>query len=246
MSVVGSLLHISNCLRPDISYAVGVLARHAAAPGPSHVKACKRVVAYLYNTRCLGIVFKRDIQGEEANVPKLFEKGRHPLTNESDPMNNFRVFADSDFAGDLETRRSTSGVVILLNGGPIAWSSQLGKAVATSTCEAEINAATQACKDAVHLHGILCDIGVREHSRTVQIEEDNSAAKAQVEGGIRFIRNAKHYGLKLAFLQELTVDKVVSWNYCPSENQIADLLTKSLDQEKFERFVRQILSHVVT
>ena len=48
LSVVGSLLHISNCLRPDISYAVGVLARHAAAPGPSHVKACKRVVAYLF------------------------------------------------------------------------------------------------------------------------------------------------------------------------------------------------------
>ena len=124
-------------------------------------QSLQKSVAYLYNTRCLGIVFKRNIQGEEANVPKLFEKGRHTLTNESDPTNNFRVFADSDFAGDLETRRSTSGVVILLNGGPIAWSSQLGKAVATSTCEAEINAATQACKDAVHLHGILCDIGVR-------------------------------------------------------------------------------------
>ncbi len=118
--------------------------------------------------------------------------------------------------------------------------------MATSTCEAEINAATQACTDAVHLHSILCDIGVREPSRTVQIEEDNSAAKAQVEGGIRFIRNANHYGLKLAFLQELTVDEVVSWNFCPSENQLAELLTKSLDQEKFERFVKRILSHVVT
>ena len=194
----------------------------------------------------MGITFRRGIRGEESNVPKLFEKGRHPLTDESDPANNFRVFADSDFAGDLETRKSTSGIIILLNGGPIAWSSQLGKAVATSTCEAEINAATEACKDAVHIHGVLCDLGVRDRTRTIQIEEDNSAAKAQVEGGIRFVRNAKHYGLKLALLQELTVDKVVSWNYCPTRDQLADLLTKSLNKETFEGFVMRILSYVTT
>ena len=54
--LVGSLLHISNCLRPDVSYAaVGNLARFAAAPGDAHVKAARRVLQYLYRTKSLGI-----------------------------------------------------------------------------------------------------------------------------------------------------------------------------------------------
>ena len=59
LSVVGSLLHFANCVRCDISLAVGVLARHAMAPGPAHVKAVKRVVQYLYGTRSLGITYRK-------------------------------------------------------------------------------------------------------------------------------------------------------------------------------------------
>ena len=43
------------------------------------------------------------------------------------------------------------GIIVILHGGPIAWTSKLGKTVATSTCEAEVNAAAAAAKDAVHL-----------------------------------------------------------------------------------------------
>jgi len=59
LSVVGSLLHIANCVRPDIATAVGILARHALCPGAPHVKAAKRVVQYLWNTKSLGITYYR-------------------------------------------------------------------------------------------------------------------------------------------------------------------------------------------
>ena len=139
LSVVGSLLHISNCLRPDISYAVGNLARFANAPGAAHVRAAKRVLQYLYQSRTLGITYYRDCD-QQRNVPLMYEGAKHPLDN---GINKTQVFADSDYAAD-ETRRSTMGGIVMQNGGPISWFSTLGKTVALSTCEAEINAAVTA------------------------------------------------------------------------------------------------------
>ena len=115
------------------------MARHAAAPGGQHVQALKRVLMYLYNTKSLGIVYR---SSTSSDLPLIFEKGRHPLDDGSSP---FQVFSDADYAVDY-TRRSMVGVVIVLHGGPIAWTSTLGKTVAMSTCEAEVNAATAAAK----------------------------------------------------------------------------------------------------
>ena len=117
LSVIGSLLHIANCVRCDIAHAVGVLARHAMFPGVSHVRAAKRVLMYLYSTRNLGILYHRE--NTARNVPRMFEGAKHPLDNGS---NLLRTFADSDYAAD-ETRRSTMGIIVFLNGGPISWTS---------------------------------------------------------------------------------------------------------------------------
>ena len=154
LSVVGSLLHFTNCMRPDIAFAVGVLARHSLAPGKAHVRAARRVVMYLYNTRHLKIVYRRPDELGGRNVPVMHEGAKHPLDN---GLNRLQVFADSDYAGD-ETRKSTYGRIVMMNGGPIAWSSTLGETVATSTCEAEIHAAVLAVKDAVHIKRLLKDL----------------------------------------------------------------------------------------
>ena len=168
LSVVGSLLHIANSVRCDIALAVGILARHSATPGPQHVNAAKRVVMYLYNTRALGITYFRDCTCP--NIPRMYEGARHPLDN---GVNRMQVFADSDYAMDY-SRRSTMGNVIMLNGGPVSWSSILGKTVATSTCEAEVNAAVVAAKEAVHVRQLLIDLQLMSESTPIQIAEDNS------------------------------------------------------------------------
>ena len=94
-----------------------------------------RVVQYLWNTRTLGITYRRPSAAQSANIPRMYEKAKHPL---DDGTNLLQTFSDSDYAEDV-SRRSTMGVVVLMNGGPISWSSILGKTVATSTCEAEVN-----------------------------------------------------------------------------------------------------------
>jgi hypothetical protein len=236
LSVVGSLLHISNCLRPDISYAVGNLARFAAAPGAAHVKAAKRVLQYLYQSRSLGITYYRDCD-QQRNVPLMYEGAKHPL---DDGINKTQVFADSDYAAD-ETRRSTMGGIVMQNGGPISWFSTLGKTVALSTCEAEINAAVTAAKDAIHLRRLLHDLNLASDDKPIQIAEDNSAAISQAAAGIRAVRKAKHYEVRLRFLQELVSSKAIEFVYCPTDIQLADLLTKPLLPDRHMTLTMAIL-----
>ena len=235
LSVVGSLLHIANCVRCDIAHAVGVLARHAMFPGQSHVRAAKRVLMYLYNTRALGIFYRRD--SPHRNVPLMYEGAKHPLDN---GRNLLQVFADSDYAAD-DTRRSTMGIIVFLNGGPISWTSTLGKTVATSTCEAEVNAAVLAAKDALHIQRLMFDLSLAPADRPVTIEEDNAACIAQATSGLRHVRTAKHYEVRLRFLQQLVVDKHVTFNYCPTKSQFADFMTKPLEPVPFVRFRDAIL-----
>ena len=152
-----------------------------------------------------------------------------------------QFFADSDYAAD-ETRRSTMGIVTMLNGGPISWTSTLGKTVALSTCEAEVMAACSAARDALHISRMLQDLQLVPLNYTLQIAEDNSACISQAHAGIRHIRNAKHYEVKLRFLQDLVVQKQIEFVYCPTDEQLADFFTKPLEEEKFTFFRDRIMS----
>ena len=92
-------------------------------PGKAHVRACKRVLAckrvvqYLFNTRALGITYRRPRADVKKHVPLMYKGAKHPL---DDGTNKLQVFADSDYAAD-HNRRSTHGSVTMMNGGPISW-----------------------------------------------------------------------------------------------------------------------------
>jgi hypothetical protein len=242
LCVVGSLLLTANCVRCAIAHAVGVLCRHALYPGMSHVRAAQRVLVYqlfliyLYNTRHHGILYGRD-SSPVRNAARMYEGARHPL---GDSSNLTKIFADSDYAAD-ETRRSTMGIIVFLNGGPISWTYVLGKTVATSTFEAEINAACVAAKDALLIQRLLFDLGLAPEDRPVIIEEDNAACVAQASSGLRHVRAAKHYEIRLRFLQQLVVDKQITFNYCPTEFRLADFITKPLESTLFMKFRDQAL-----
>ena len=235
LSCCGSLLHIANSVRCDVACSVGILCRHAASYGEEHIKAAKRIIRYLYATRTFGLVYRR---GD--NIPQVFAQGRHPK-DDGTRESHMRVFVDSDFAMD-ETRRSTMGSVTLLNGAPVSWTSTLGKTVATSTCEAEINAAVAGAKDAIHLRSMLRELGV-DHGK-IFLHEDNSAAISQGAGGLRLVRNAKHYAIKLRWLQQVIVDGDIGFVYTPTKEQLADCFTKPNDEDLFLKFRKQLVQDV--
>ena len=225
LNVVGSLLHIAQCTRPDIAYAVGALARHSNSVGAQHIRAANRVVQYLYNTRHMYIQYGTD--NNSPNEPTVYESGRSPNMPEA--------YADADYAMDKATRRSTSGGIIFLNGGPITWSSKLQPIVALSTAEAEIIAATDITKEVVHLKLLLSELGVRNSADPVEIHEDNQAC-ILMGNSMKSSRAAKHYEVRLHYLQQSVNNNTIKFSYCPTEDMVADCLTKPLDEDKFVHF----------
>jgi hypothetical protein len=101
-----------------------------------------------------------------------------------------------------------------------------------------------AAKDAIHLKNLLVELGQMPNDFPIRIAEDNSAAIAHAEAGLAHIRNAKHYAVRLRFLQQLVLDKEVEFVYTPTDEQLADFMTKPLDVTKFQRF-RDVLLSVV-
>lgn len=94
---VGCLMYAMICTRPDIAYALSQVAKFCENPTEVHWQAVKKIMAYLKNTAGIGFCFYS-----------------------SSYDNQLLAFSDSDFAGDHDTRRSTTGFVLMLNGGPIA------------------------------------------------------------------------------------------------------------------------------
>lgn len=122
-SVVGSLMYLAQCTRPDLAYAVGVLSQHLDWPGFQHWKAANHVLRYLAGTVNLGIRYS----GLSSPEPV------RGLKSEDCPQ----ALCDADWAGDKDTRRSTTGYVFVLAGGAISWRSKLQSTVALSSTEAE-------------------------------------------------------------------------------------------------------------
>jgi len=203
--LIGSLMYLAVTTRPDIAYAVGALARYMSCPTMTHWQAAKGVLRYIAGTANVGITF-----------------GSSDLTLEA--------YCDADYAGDTDTRRSTTGYVFILGGGAISWSSRLQPTVAASTTEAEYMAAGSACKEALWLRKLAKDLGL--NTGAIAIGSDN-------QGAIKLLRNpvtsmrSKHIDVVHHFARERVSRGEVNYHYVNTNDMIADALTKPLPPTKF-------------
>jgi len=181
--LVGSLLYLSNCTRPDIAHCVEVLAKYMSQPTTMHWDAALNVLRYLGGTADHGVCFGGD-------------KGTC----------EFAGYCDADYAGDLDTRRSTTSYVFVLNVGAISWSSRRQQTVAASTAEAEYMAAAAATKEALWLRTLFGDL--RFLVQPVVIRVDN-------QGALHFLKNpissmkSKHINVLHHFARERAARKEV-------------------------------------
>jgi hypothetical protein len=204
--LVGSLMYLSVTTRPDIAQAVGALARYMAAPTTAHWQAAKHVLRYLSGTTTYGITFGATNTGLEA-------------------------YCDADYAGDQDTRRSTTGYLFTLNGGAISWSSRLQPTVAVSTTEAEYMAAAYAIKEALWLRTLLRDLS--QDITTVTIKADSQSAIKLLKNPV-FSMRSKHIDVIYHFARERVARKDVAFKYIPTNQMAADALTKPLSADKFK------------
>ena len=146
-------------------------------------------------------------------------------------------FTDSDFQGDIDSSKSTSGYVFTLNGGAICWKSVKQTCVADSTTEAEYVAASEAAKEAVWLQKFLLDLHViPSANRPITLYYDNSGAVAQSKEP-RSHKKQKHILRKYHLIRDFIDrgDTVVT--KIASEENLADPFTKSLPKRVFEKHV---------
>ena len=140
-NAVGCLMYLMVCTRPDISHAVSVVSRYMADPGKEHWNAVKWIFRYLTGTHDFSILFDQRASTEAMG------------------------YVDFDYAGDLDSRKSTTGYVFRFAGGPICWNSTLQDAIALSTTEAKYMVMTEAGKEAAWLSGLVNELGFKQIGR---------------------------------------------------------------------------------
>ena len=204
-SLVGSLLYAAVCTRPDIAYAVGVLCRFMAAPTTQHWDAAIWLLRYLHGTSQHGLVY-----GQQS-----FLQG----------------YCDADYAGDLNSRKSTTGLIFVFNKAPISWSSRLQPTVALSTAEAEYMAAADAVKEALWLRKLLMDFN--QPIGPVPIYGDNQGALKLLKHPIASARS-KHIDTRHHFARERVAFGEVKFAYISTDYMLADILTKALPKTRIE------------
>ncbi|GAX79480.1 hypothetical protein CEUSTIGMA_g6921.t1 [Chlamydomonas eustigma] len=150
-------------------------------------------------------------------------------------------YCDADYAGDMDTRRSTTGYVFSMHGGAISWSSRLQPTVAMSSCEAEYMSAASAVKEALWLRKLAADLNLE--LKTLNMYCDN-------QGSIKLLRHpiasarSKHIDVMHHFVRERVARGEVQFEYCSTERMVADIFTKALPVTKLE-FCRQELGLMI-
>ncbi|SDA04126.1 BZ3500_MvSof-1268-A1-R1_C045g00141 [Microbotryum saponariae] len=175
MQAIGCLLYAATGTRPDISYAVGYLARFSASPTPEHWTAIKTVFRYLRGTARLGLHY----------------------SSEQGKFSGFTGYSDADWGTCTTSSRSTMGYSFHLAGSVISWSSKVQNRVADSTTDAEYLALSHASKEAGHLQELLMELGIDTRA-PVQLYGDNQGAIALAKNPTlhhrsRHIRIREHF-----------------------------------------------------
>ncbi|KAK6121804.1 hypothetical protein DH2020_044417 [Rehmannia glutinosa] len=207
--IVGSLMYLS-ATRPDIMFAVSLLSRYMDRPTELHFQAAKRVLRYVKCTVDLGIFYKNG--GDE----KLIS------------------YTDSDYAGDLDDRKSTSGYVFLLSSGAVSWSSKKQPIVTLSTTEAEFVAAASCACQAIWMRRILEDFHHVQSGDTTIFCDSSSAIELSKNPVLH--GRSKHIDVRFHFLRDLVKDKIIKLLHCHTQEQVADIMTKPLKLDLFLKF----------
>lgn len=141
-------------------------------------------------------------------------------------------YSDSDHAGDLDDRKSTTGSLFLINGCPVTWQSAKQQAVALSSCEAEYMAASATACQAAWLRRLLGEL-LNKEEEMVKIYIDNQSAIQLIKNPVFHERN-KHIDTRFHYIRRCVEDGKIAVEHIGTTNQLADILTKSLGRIQFQ------------
>ena len=200
--LVGSLLYLTVNTRPDLAHAASVLSRFMSCATQEHWKAAKRVLRYIAGSLDRGLVYT-------CGAPLI------------------EVYTDSDYAGDPDSCKSTSGAVVLSRGGAVVWGSKLQTVAAASTCEAEYVAAAAAVKEVLWLRKLMGEMS-GEMSREHLYGDDQTALVIMQQHTPGAAGRTKHIDVAYHFVRHTVLQGDIEAVFVKTEDMKADMLTKAV------------------
>lgn len=212
-TLIGSLLYCACGTRPDIAFAVSAISKFCSCPTETHISAAKRILRYLKATIDYNLQYTASDDGE-VNTQLI-------------------GLSDASWGSDTETRRSVTGYVYTLSGGAISWKSQKQSIVALSTTESEYIALSSAVQEGVWLQHFMAEL--TDSMSSVNIFCDNQSTLCLATNPV-VSQRSKHIDIRVHAIRDRVRNKEVILAWCPTDKMTADILTKPLPKERFERF----------
>ncbi|KAE9057038.1 hypothetical protein PF007_g31784 [Phytophthora fragariae] len=210
-SIVGSLQYLVSCSRPDIANAVRTLGKFLTCYTKEHFVLAKWVLRYLQGTREFGLVWYKP----------------------DSPAMQLVAYADADLGNEKHDRRSITGYVLQLNGCTFAYKSRKQSIVADDTCSAEFVAASECSNLIMWTHNLFAELKIERTKKTVLFEDNHAAIHVieEVSSGYK----VRSVDLKFHKIKDFVERGVFAIEYCPSEDNVADIFTKPLGPQQFTK-----------
>ncbi|XP_062103149.1 uncharacterized mitochondrial protein AtMg00810-like [Humulus lupulus] len=205
-SIVSALQYFTMTL-PDISFAVNHVCQYMHSPSDTHWQAVKRILCYLKGTAHHGLLLQ--------------------------PCSEFNLlcYTDADWASCLDDRRSTGAYYIFLGHNIISWSSSKQRVVSRSSTESEFRALADGVAELSWIQFLLRDLRMQQHSAPLLLC-DNISTTYLTANPVLHART-KHVEIDFYFIRERVASKQLVVRFTPSEDQLADALTKALPSARF-------------
>ena len=197
--------------RPDLAFAFAELSKFVQCPGEKHMKAAKRMLAYLAGTMNDCVTYSAPIDARD--------------------LHRLHGWVDSDYAADPDNRRSTSGYLISMNNGPVSWKAKHQSCTTLSSAEAEFVAASVCGQEVIYLRNLMRDLGQEQTEPTI-VFEDNTSCILMSENPANAERS-RHIDTRKYFLRDMVRSKTLVLKKCAGTQNVADALTKSLPSPSF-------------
>ena len=211
---VGALMYAMLGTHPDISFTVTMVSKFSSNPGLTHWEAVKRIYRYLLGTKTLRLSYGG---GEKELIG----------------------YADAD-GSMAEDRRATSGYAFLVDGGAVSWSTKRQEIVSLSMTESEYVAATHAAKEALWLHLLIGQVfSPFPLDTATALFSDNQSAIA-LSKDHQYHARTKHIDIHFHFIRWIIDDGKIRLIYCPTNDMVADTLTKVLPSPKVKHFTIEL------
>ncbi len=223
--LTGSLLYAAISTRLDILHSVSLVCRFNHAPRKHHVTAVKRIYEYLNGTKKLKLIFNSKSS---------------PISPESQTIFSINAFADADFAGDKEDRKSTSGTLIKINSCPIYWGAKKQKCVSKSSCQAELISCSVAINEVMWIRNFLIELNLFPKDHPAKLFCDNIAATMIANQDLSNSKT-KHIAVHYHFVKESVDAGEIDIKWISNQNQEADIFTKVLSRQPFQKITKLLM-----